>query len=98
MKLIQKLLARTGVAVFGLSLASIANAATTGTEFKPLATKIQGWAEGGLGLALSMIALLLGIGFSLAKQTALPFVFAVFVALAATIGPGVITGLFTATI
>lgn len=87
------------LAVGGISLASgSAMAATTGSEFTPLAAKLQGWAEGGLGLALAMIALLLGIGFSVAKQTALPFVFAIFVALAATIGPGVITGLFTAVI
>ena len=95
MKLINKMM----LAVGGISLASgSAMAATTGSEFTPLATKLQGWAEGGLGLALAMIALLLGIGFSVAKQTALPFVFAIFVALAATIGPGVITGLFTAVI
>ena len=95
MKLINKMM----LAVGGISLASgSAMAATTGSEFTPLAAKLQGWAEGGLGLALAMIALLLGIGFSVAKQTALPFVFAIFVALAATIGPGVITGLFTAVI
>ncbi len=94
MKLIKRLFAGVGLVTASTGVM----AATTGAEFTPLATKIQGWAEGGLGLALAMIALLLGIGFSVAKQTALPFVFAIFVALAATIGPGVIVGLFTAVI
>jgi conjugal transfer pilus assembly protein TraA len=79
-----------------LALASnSASAATTGSEFTAMATKVQGWVEGGLGLVISLVALALGLGMSLARSNVMPAIFAIVIALVATVGPGIIVGLFT---
>ena len=78
--------------------AGTAVAATTGTEFNGLVTMLRGWAEGGLGLALAMAAFLIGLAVGLMKQTVMPAVVGIGVALFATLGPGIIASMFTAII
>lgn len=98
MSVFSKFMARAGFAVGGLTMAGSAMAATTGSEFSAMATKVQGWVEGGLGLVISLVALALGLGMSLARSNVMPAIFAIVIALVATVGPGIIVGLFTAVI
>ena len=84
------------VAVVALALtANLAMAATTGAEFKGLADMVSGWAEGYLGMALGLTACVLGLAGGVMKQTILPCIVGLGVGLAATLGPGIIKGMFT---
>ena len=69
--------------------ANVAMAATTGQEFKGLADMVTGWSEGYLGMALG------GLAVGLMKQTIMPCIVGLGVGLAATLGPGIIKGMFT---
>lgn len=83
----------------GLMLAANnAMAAQTGTEFQGIATKIQGWTEGYLGLTLALAAFLIGLAVGLVKQTVLPAIIGIGVALFAVFGPGIIASFFTGVI
>lgn len=79
-------------------VASSAMAATTGQEFKGLADMLKGWSEGYLGLALGLTAFVIGLAVGLMKQTIMPALVGIGVALAATLGPGIISSMFTAII
>lgn len=87
------------VTVFAMSLATeAAVAATSGSEFKKFAEMIQGWAEGYLGMALALCAFLIGLSVGLMKQTLMPALVGLGVALFATMGPSVLVSMFTAII
>ena len=75
--------------------ANVAMAATTGQEFKGLADMVTGWSEGYLGMALGLTAFLIGLAVGLMKQTIMPCIVGLGVGLAATLGPGIIKGMFT---
>lgn len=75
-----------------------AYAGTTGAEFQGLYDTVLGWAQGYLGKAMAVAAFLFGAGFGVAKQTILPAVLGIVFALVFTVGPGIITGMLTATI
>ncbi|ENX7722128.1 conjugal transfer protein TraA [Neisseria gonorrhoeae] len=75
--------------------ANLAMAATTGAEFKGLADMVTGWSEGYLGMALGLTAFLIGLAVDLMKQTIMPCIVGLGVGLAATLGPGIIKGMFT---
>jgi len=74
-------------------------AAHAGTDvtFEDLNTLIEGWTKGSLGKALSLIALVLGIGIAAARQSFAALFAGVGVAAGASIGPGVISQVITAT-
>ena len=74
---------------------NVAMAATTGQEFKGLADMVTGWSEGYLGMALGLTAFLIGLAVGLMKQTIMPCIVGLGVGLAATLGPGIIKGMFT---
>ena len=83
-------------AVIALALtANVAMAATTGQEFKGLADMVTGWSEGYLGMALGLTAFLIGLAVGLMKQTIMPCIVCLGVGLSATLGPGIIKGMFT---
>ena len=83
-------------AVIALALtANVAMAATTGAEFKGLADMVTGWSEGYLGMALGLTAFLIGLAVGLMKQTIMTCIVGLGVGLAATLGPGIIKGMFT---
>ncbi|EMT5261058.1 conjugal transfer protein TraA, partial [Neisseria gonorrhoeae] len=51
--------------------------------------------EGYLGMALGLTAFLIGLAVGLMKQTIMPCIVGLGVGLAATLGPGIIKGMFT---
>jgi len=81
-----------------IGLRTAAAHAGTDVTFDDLNTLIEGWTKGSLGKALSLIALILGIGIAAARQSFAALFAGVGVAAGASIGPGVInqviTGLF----
>lgn len=74
--------------------AAVAHAGTDVT-FDDLNTLIEGWTKGSLGKALSLIALVLGIGIAAARQSFAALFAGVGVAAGASIGPGVISQVIT---
>jgi len=88
------------IAVVGAMVLLRTGAAHAGTDvtFEDLNTLIENWTKGSLGKALSLIALVLGIGIAAARQSFAALFAGVGVAAGASIGPGVIsqviTGLF----
>lgn len=75
-----------------------AHAGTTGAEFLNLFNMISGWATGYLGKALAIGAFLVGAIVGFAKSTAMPALIGIVFAILFSVGPGVITGMMTATI
>lgn len=98
MKLTQRNAAKVAFLMAVGLAASSAMAATTGAEFQALANMLKGWAEGYLGLALGLAAFVVGLAVGLMKQTIMPCLVGLGVALAATLGPGIIQSMFTAVI
>ena len=89
---------KAGVAI-GLSMVSSgAFASTTGTEFSALATKIEGWTNGYLGVAMSLVALLFGVVSGIFKGTLVGVGIGIGAALCFTVGVTVIKAMFTAVI
>ncbi|WP_229437047.1 TraA family conjugative transfer protein [Neisseria brasiliensis] len=80
------------------TLAANAMAAQTGQEFNGISTMLSGWSTGGLGLTLALAAFIIGLAVGMMKQTIMPAVVGIGVALAATLGPGIIQAMFTAVI
>ena len=73
-------------------------AAKTGTEFKTVSDMLQKWAEGYLGMTIALAAFIIGLAVGLMKQTIMPCIVGIGVALASTLGPKIIISLFTAVI
>jgi len=71
--------------------------AGTDTTFDDLNTLMTDWSKGSLGKALAMISLLIGIGIAAARQSFASLFAGVGVAAGASIGPGVISQVVTAT-
>lgn len=82
--------------MFGFIFA--ANATTTGTEFAALATRITNWATGSLGLVMSLVGFLVGVGIGAAKQNFLPPALGVLFAVVLQMGPGLLRSVFSAVI
>lgn len=73
-------------------------AGTTGTEFQTLYDLAIGWAQGYLGRALAIIALLVGLGTGMVRGTVLPAIVGIAMAVAFAVGPTVIQGILSAPI
>ena len=84
-------------ALIAATIAS-AHAGTTGAEFQNLFNLVSGWATGYLGKALAIGAFLVGALVGFAKSTAMPAMIGIVFAILFSVGPGVITGMMTATI
>jgi conjugal transfer pilus assembly protein TraA len=80
------------------ALCSAAALAGTDDTFSGLSDMIIGWAEGSLGITLSVIGLIFGIGAGVAKGTAVPAVMGIAFAMVCSMGPSIIQGLFSAII
>ena len=78
--------------------AASAYAGVTGTEFKAFFDLIQGWTTGYLGKGLALSAFLLGAALGMVKGTMVPALVGIGFAIMFTVGPGVITGMLSATI
>ena len=81
-----------------LGTVASAHAGTTGAEFLNLFNMISGWATGYLGKALAIGAFLVGAIVGFAKSTAMPALIGIVFAILFSVGPGVITGMMTATV
>ncbi len=75
-----------------------ANAGTTGLEFKALYEQIMGWAKGYLGKIFAVAAFLIGAGFSAARQSPMPAIFGLVLALVIGFGPALIESVLAATV
>jgi conjugal transfer pilus assembly protein TraA len=85
------------VGLLAMTGAAVATSATD-NEFGGLYNMMTSWTQGYLAKALALIAFLFGSGIGIAKQSIIPAIFGIVVALVLTIGPGVVTNMFTATI
>ena len=83
--------------IFGALLAASAAlviAGDGGKEFEAVYEMIEGWATGTLG---KIIALIVGIGFGLVRQSVIAAVIGIAMALVLNFGPSVISNILTAT-
>lgn len=91
-------LALSFVAVAMLMMIAAAHAGTTGDEFKEVYDLFIGWAKGYLGKIFAIAAFLIGCGFAAARQTPMPAIFGLIMALIIGFGPGLIEKILTAII
>jgi conjugal transfer pilus assembly protein TraA len=88
----------TGIMLLMLVAIGMAHAGTGGqAAFGQLEQQIIGWAQGTLGTILSVVALLVGAGFAVARQSVVFVVIGLSFALVLYFGPNVITGIMIAT-
>jgi len=89
------------LALLGLAVVASVGVAMAGSggqnEFGQLGQQLIGWAQGWLGIIIAIVALLVGLGFGAAKQTLLPVVVAIGIAIALYYGVNVITGIIAPT-
>jgi conjugal transfer pilus assembly protein TraA len=85
-------------AISMLLMVVAAQAGTTGTEFKELYDMFIGWAKGYLGKIFAILSFLIGCGFAAARQSPMPAVFGLIMAMIIGFGPGLIEKLLTAVI
>ena len=69
-----------------------------GTEFNQLVTRLQQWAVGGLGRAISLAAVIVGAIGSVIRSNPLPILSGIAFAVILNVTPGIITSLLTGTI
>lgn len=96
--LASKLSRKHAVLGLGLGLGTVAAIAATGTnaDFDAVNTKLKAWMEGSLGKTFALGSLATGLGIGIVKQSVMSVVTGVGIALAASVGPGVLQGIFTA--
>jgi conjugal transfer pilus assembly protein TraA len=73
-------------------------AGTSDPEFGNLFNKLNTWATGYLGKALSIAAFILGAGMGIAKSTVMPAIMGLVFALMFSVGPGIISSTVSAVI
>ena len=93
----KKVLSIAGGAAIAVLMAGAAIAGTD-TTFNSVATMIQGWLSGSLGQVIALAGFAIALASGLVRGSAVGVVFGLALALAATYGPTILTGLFTATI
>ncbi|MBU2765021.1 hypothetical protein HAP94_02135 [Acidithiobacillus ferrivorans] len=88
----------TGIMLLMLVAIGMAHAGTGGqAAFGQLEQQIIGWAQGTLGTILAVVALLVGAGFAVARQSVVFVVIGLSFALVLYFGPQVIQGIMIAT-
>ena len=83
-----------GLAVSGAALAST----TASTDFDAVTTRLQNWMEGSLGKTFALGSLAVGLAIGVVKQSVMSVVTGAAVALSSSIGPGVLSTIFSATL
>jgi conjugal transfer pilus assembly protein TraA len=83
--------------VVGVSLVAINAIAGTDSTFSQPLTTISGWLNGSMGKMFAVGALAVGLGVGITKQSLMSVAVGTGLGLAATAGPAVIQGMFTAT-
>nr|WP_241667639.1 TraA family conjugative transfer protein [Pseudomonas caspiana] len=85
------------VAAVGLAAALDVTAGSDST-FTTIVTNLDDWMTGSLGKVFALGALGTGLAIGVVKQSVMSVVTGVAVALSASVGPGVLTNIFTATL
>jgi conjugal transfer pilus assembly protein TraA len=85
------------VAVLSLSAAS-AFAATGDTTFQTIFDTLNGWATGTLGKVIAISMFIVGLAAGIVRQSIMAVVAGVAAAITMAYGPGIIDGMFTATV
>jgi conjugal transfer pilus assembly protein TraA len=85
------------VAAIGLAAAVDVTAGSDST-FTTIVTNLDDWMTGSLGKVFALGALGTGLAIGVVKQSVMSVVTGVAVALSASVGPGVLTNIFTATL
>ncbi|MCZ9640627.1 TraA family conjugative transfer protein [Pseudomonas putida] len=85
------------MAVIGLAVAADVTAGADST-FAEIVISLDGWMTGSLGKVFALGALGTGLAIGVVKQSVMAVVTGVAVALSASVGPGVLTNIFTATL
>ena len=83
------------VAALGLAIAADVTAGGDST-FSEIVISLDGWMTGSLGKVFALGALGTGLAIGVVKQSVMSVVTGVAVALSASVGPGVLTNIFTA--
>jgi len=91
-----KVTAATAAMAGIIAVASAGALAGTDTTFGSIATSLTGWLEGSLGTTLAVISLIFGVGSAVINFNWKVLAASVGVALAATTGPGIVSGMVTA--
>jgi conjugal transfer pilus assembly protein TraA len=86
------------VVAIGMLFMLSAHAGTTDTEFEALYTLMDNWSSGYLAKSLAIAAFIMGAGIGIAKQTVIPAIIGIALAVVFSVGPSVIKGMLTATI
>ncbi|WP_420213506.1 TraA family conjugative transfer protein (plasmid) [Burkholderia aenigmatica] len=91
--------ALASVVAFSLLLVFMSSAAMAGTDttFNAIVTMVQGWLTGSLGQVLALVGFAIALGAGLVRGSIMGVAIGLGLALSATYGPTVLTGLFTAT-
>ena len=93
---------KTTLATMALMVAAVATATTAGTgnsaAFAGAVTMLTGWLSGSLGVLISLAVFTTGIMITVTKHSLMPVAVAAAAALAINVGPGVLSGMFTATL
>jgi conjugal transfer pilus assembly protein TraA len=83
-----------------LAVATLSTAALAGSgganQFGSLAQELQDWAQGALGIVISITALLVGLSIGVVKQSLMAVVTGLGIAISLYYGPTVITGVLNA--
>jgi conjugal transfer pilus assembly protein TraA len=82
--------------IMGTMVAAVAG--TSDTEFQAIFDKIIGWANGYAGKSLAVVSLLIGIMAGVGRSNFVPVIAGAGFALALGFGPGILSGIVTATI
>ena len=78
-------------------LAGSSYAGTTGSEFQGVYDLISGWSTGYLGRIIALGTFLVGLSATIVRQSLLPVVVALGVAIVVAFGPGIIDAIASAT-
>lgn len=88
------------LATLGLALGLCAAVAFAGgggnQQFGSLATELQDWSQGALGIVIAIAALLVGLSIGVVKQSLMAVVTGIGIAISLYFGPEVITGVLNA--
>ena len=96
-KQVKKSTAAAAVLMVAVAAGAAAFAGGGGTQqFGSLATELQDWAQGSLGIVISIAALLVGLSIGVVKQSLMAVVTGIGIAIALYFGPEVITGVLNA--
>jgi len=94
-----KMMKKAGPLVFMLGLMLLPRLVLAGTDttFDDIQTMLSDWTQGSLGKAFAILSLLFGVGIAAVRQSFISLFAGIGVALGATVGPGILDSMFTAT-